>query len=204
MYTKAEIFNLALGALLLSRRIIDTETETNNEVIVLRTHYDVAFRSSLQDMDLDSTSSQAVLSLIEVKPNNLWQYSYRYPSECVFLRRIQSNQIADQRYTRIPLRVSIKSSLKCIFTNQENAIAEYISKDVPLSSLSPNAGLAIAYKLAMLSAPLVSGKGARELIKQIQSNYVLAKTDAQEQDRNENFIFTAPEDESEFVAERLS
>lgn len=202
MYTKAQIFNLALGAMLLSRRIINTDTETSNENAVLNTHYDVAFQATLEDLDLDSTSTQATLALLEEDPTDHWLYAYAYPSDCVFLRRIQSSAKTDCRSTHIEKRTAIHNGAKVIFTDQEDAVVEYISKNIPLSSLSATVGLAIAYRLAMLSAPLVTGKGAAKLVADIQAKYLIAKMEAQEQDRRENFNFEDDDVSSEFVAAR--
>lgn len=204
MYTKAKIYNLALGALLLQRQITNTDTDATNECKVLNTWYDVAFRMVLQDLDLDSTSTQMTLELIEEEPNDLWLFSYKYPSKCAFFRRIQSTSDIDDRETHIPKRIAIKDEQKCIFTNAEDAIAEYISTDVPLSSLSAPAGLCVAYRLASLAAPLVTGKGAKSLQEAIEKKYIITKAEAQEQDARENFNFTDEEIASEWVKERLS
>jgi hypothetical protein len=77
-------------------------------------------------------------------------------------------------------------------------------KDVPLSILSANAGLAVAYKLAMLSAPLIVGKGADRLMKTIQANYVMAKASAQEKGALENYSAQSDALQSEFVSARTS
>ena len=203
MYSKAQIFNLALGALLLNRRIINTDTDTSNERAVLNTHYDTAFRATLEDLDLDSTSTQADLELIEETPTDHWTYAYKYPSNCALLRRIQSGSIMDNRSSHIPKRVAIHDGAKVIFTNQAQAIAEYISDEVPLSTLSATAGLCVAYRLALMSAPLVTGKGAAKLIDSIQKQYVITKAEAQEQDRRENFNFEDDTTQSEFVEARV-
>lgn len=203
MYTKAKIFNLALGALLLSRQISDPDTDKSNEAKVLNTHWDLAFTSALEDMDLDSTSTQVTLELIEAAPNLLWLYSYKYPTDCASIRRLQSCVRTDNRSTHIPRRVSTKAGKKVIFTNQEDAILEYISKTVPIETLSANAGLTVAVKLAMLSTPLIVGKGGKALMENLQARYVLVKGEAQEQDQRENFDFVDPEIDSEFVAARI-
>ena len=204
MHTKAKIFNLALGALLLQRRISDTETDPSNECKVLLTHYDVAFRATLEDLDLDGTSTQKILELVEEDPTDLWGYAYKYPSDCAFFRRLQSGVTVDSRSTHIKKRIAIHEDQKVIFTNQVDAVAEYISYNVPLAALSATAGLAVAYRLAMLSAPLITGKGAAKLMETIQKNYILAKTEAQDQDRRENFSFVDEDIESEFVEARRS
>ncbi len=206
MYTKAKIYNLALGALLLQRVITDTVTDQSNECKVLNTHYDTALRSTLEDMDLDSTSSQRALELLATDDEDYpeWTYIYAYPSACAFLRRIKSVAVMDNRTTHIPKRVGMYGTRKAIFTNEALAVVEMIQHDLPISSLTATAGLVVAYRLALLSAPLIVGKGADRVRKQIQENYILAKAEAQEQDRRENFNYTDPEVESEFVEERLS
>ena len=203
MYDKADIFNLALGALLLSRRITDTETDRSNECTVLNTHYEAAFAATLEDLDLDSTSSQVTLELIEEEPNELWLYAYRYPSDCAFLRRLQSAQVMDDRESRILLRTTMHDGEKAIYTNQQDAIAEYISRDINIGSLSAMAGLCVAYKLAVLSAPLITGKGAATLRKEIKEEYIRLKADAKEHDKNENFNYVDERLQSEYVKARL-
>ena len=203
MYTKAKIFNLALGALLLQKKISDPETDTSNENKVLGTHYDVAFQSTLEDLDLDSTSTEEVLALVATDPNTLWLYAYLYPANCAFFRRIQSVSEVDNRTTHISKRVSMYQGQKVIFTNEEDAIAEFIPHDISLTHLSANVGLAIAYRLAFLSSPLIVGKGALKLRESIKQDYLLAKGEAQEKDKRENFSFNDESIDSEFVEARL-
>lgn len=209
MFTKAQIYNLALGALLLQRRITDTDTDTSNECRVLNTHWDAAFALTLQDLDLDSTSSQVTLELLEdmsesTDPTKQWDYGYQYPTDCMFLRRIQSAAQIDNRYTRIPLRVQIYMGERMILTNQVEAVAEYISNEIEVEHLSAPAGMALAYRLASMSAPLATGKGAAKLIESIQQKYMISKAEAQSLDQRENFNFVDEATESEFVAERTS
>lgn len=204
MHSKAKIFNLALGALLLQRRVTDADTDPSNEAKVLLTHYDVALNATLEDLDLDSTSTEEILELIEADPNDNWLYAYKYPTNCAFLRRLQSPVLTDNRTTHIPRRVAIHNGVKVIFTDKEEAVAEYVSYDVPLNSLSATAGLAIAYRLAMLSAPLITGKGAKALIDSIEKKYIATKAEAQEQDRRENFNFVDDDIASEFVEARTT
>lgn len=203
MYSKADIFNLALGALLLSRQISDTDNDKSNESKVLNTHWAAALRTTLSDLDLDAVASQATLELIELNPNNLWNFSYKYPANCAFFRRIQSPNVQDNRDSHRPKRISNKDGIKVIFTNEEDAIGEFIPFDVPLSILSSPAALAVAFRLAWLSAPLVVGKGSIQIRKEILEKYISTKAEAKELDRLENFNFSEPDIESEFVAARI-
>lgn len=204
MYTKAKIYNLALGALLLTKRISDTDTDPSIENQTLNVHYDSAFRTALEDLDLDATSTQKTLELMVADPNDLWLFAYKYPSNCSFLRRLQSAAIKDNRTTQIIRKVGLHNNQKVIFTNQEEAIAEYIPNDFPLGVLSASAGLAIAYRLAILASPLIAGKGAGKLREDVQKLYLIAKAEAQEHDRMENANFDQDEVISEFVETRTS
>ncbi len=204
MYTKVKIFNLALGALLLTKKIITTDTDQSTEGVVLATHWDTALRSTLEDLDLDSTSTQKNLELVTEAPNDLWAFAYKYPTDCSFFRRIQNCDLKDRRSNQIPRRIGQYDDKKVIFTNEAEAIGEYISHGLSLATLSANAGLAVAYKLAWLSAPLVTGKGANKIREDIMKSYILTKTEAQEMDRRENHNFESDVELSEFVEERTS
>lgn len=204
MYSKETIYELALSALLLDREVSEVATDESNEIRVLNTHYQIALNSTLSDLDLDSTSTTKILEKKAQLEEGEFKCVYRYPTDCVFLRRIVSGCATDNRYSHIAKRTGMYNGQKCIFTNHENAELEYISNDILLSELSPMLGLAVAYKLAYLSAPLITGKGAKRLRNDIKEDYLLAKHDAQENDSNENFRYESDETRSEFVAERIS
>jgi len=204
VYSKEKIFNIALSALLLNRQVTSAQTDQSNESKVLLQHYDIAFNSTLTDMELDSTSECLILALIEADPNDKWLYSYEYPVRCAHLRRIDSGAKIDDRSTHISKIVTQNKGRKVIFTDEVDAVADCVVNDFPLNSLSANAGLAIAYRLAILSSSLITGKGAKKLKEKIERDYVIAKTEAQEKDRLENFNYVDEETESEFVQERLS
>lgn len=202
-YTKEKIYNLALSSLLLAKEVANTDTDTSNEVRVLNTHWDTAFQSTLQDLDLDSLSTPITLELIAQLTEGPWAYVYKYPNNCIFLRRIQSNVKTDTRRTHIAKITGVYQGQKAIFTNEYQAIIECIPKDVPLAALTPMAAMAIAYMLAFLAAPLITGKGADKLRDKLQQNYQMAKTKAQETDGQENFNYESDDVRSEFVAARL-
>lgn len=202
-FTKPQIYNLALSALLLAREVSDVDTDQSNEVRVLNTHYDIALRSTIQDLDLDSTSTLITLELYETLTNEKWLYSYKYPTNCSFLRRLDSLAKTDDRSTHISKRVALRDNLKVIYTDEENAVAECIPNDVALGTLSSMAGMALAYRLAFLSAPLIVGKGAKALRESIQEAYLIAKQEAQETDARENFNYEEDYTRSEFVRARL-
>lgn len=205
-FSRTKIYNLALSALLLGKEISNYETDTSNEVRVFNTHWDIALDTTLQDLDLDATSQPLELELLAnltSDTDQIWDYVYKYPSKCIFLRRIQSSVAIDNRSTHISKRVGIYNGEKAIFTNEVSAIGECLTDDTPITNLNPMAIMAIAYKLAMLSAPLITGKGAAALRKELKEDYVMFKYEAQQLDSLENFVYEADDQRSEFVAARL-
>lgn len=203
-YTKPKIYNLTLAALLLSKRIIEVETDTSTEVATLNTHWDTALESTLKDLDLDSLSTPITLELITELTEGPWTYVYKYPTNCAFFRRIKSCVITDNKRTHIAKRVGMYNGLKAIFTNEYEAIAECMPKNIPLVALDANSALALSYKLAILSAPMITGKGAKDLVEKLEKKYLVVKAEAQEADASENFNYEDEALRSEFVDERLS
>lgn len=207
-FTKAKIYNLTLSALLLAEEVIDIDTNKTNNVSVLNRFYDIALESTLQDLDLDSLSQPITLELLadlaSTDANVPWEYVYKYPTNCVFLRRIESLVPTDNKSTHISKRTGLYEGQKAIFTNEFQAIGECIPKDVPLEALSPMAGLSVSYSLASLSAPLIVGKGAKKLRESIEQRYIISKLQAQETDSLENFNYESEWQRSEFVEARLS
>lgn len=205
--TKVKIYNLALSALQLRREVSDVLTDKSNEVRILNIHWDIAFESTLQDLDLDSTSAPVTLALLanltEVDPNHPWDFVYTYPTKCLFLRRLVSGYVTDMKETHIAKRTGIYDGVKAIFTNEASAVAECLSTDLPLSVLNPMGGMTVAYKLAMLAAPLITGKGSLELTKKIEISYLRSKEQAQQHDTLENFNYEPAWQRSEFVKARL-
>lgn len=214
MYSKETIYNLALGALLLQRQVISATTDQSNEVKVLNTYWDIAYRATLEDMDLDSTSTEVLLTLVAMDPNlalslkdqtgNIWKYAYQYPTNCAFFRRIKTQVVMDNKRTHEPKKVMMLKQQKVILCNKQYAVAEIIPYDLPIGTLSATAGIVIAHRLAMLAAPLITGKGAQKLILEIEKKYTIYKAEAQAQDERENFSFQEDCVLSEFVDERLS
>lgn len=203
-FTKPIIYNLALSALLLSKEITDVDTDTSNEVRILNTHWDIALEASLSDMDLDSTMQELTLELLASLTNETWTYAYEYPTNCLFLRRIKSLQKTDNRGTHISKSIALYGAKKAVYTDEYQAVIECIPKNIDLGTLNPMAGLAIAYKLAYLSAPLLVGKGAAKLRRTIKEDYTVAKSEAQEHDKLENFNYESDELRSEWVEARTS
>lgn len=204
MYNKTDIFNLALSALYLQKKIADSETDTSNETKTLQTHWKAAYWGGLAEMDLDHTAVTAPLALLVEEPNSLWKYAYTYPADCVFIRRIINTKTTDDLETKVDRKVGIHEGDKVIFTNEYDAELEYISSDVLPQDLSVEAAMYIAYKLAMLAMPLIVGKDSKEVASALQVLKAQSFADAVAKDSKETNIYQPEYMRSEFVKARLS
>lgn len=214
MFNKAQIFNLALQALLLSKQISNPNSDRSNENAVLNTSWDIAYKRALADLDLDSTSSQVPLELMHDftkdspppvgQAGPQWKYAYKYPDKCAFFRKIISCNVVDDRHSHIPKRVMIWNAKKVIMTNEYLAIAEYIPVDFPLQTLSAPGGYAVAMMLALQSTPLIVGKGSKVLLEKLFVAYKIAKAEAKAHDTLESFSFQSEQTMSEFVRVRTT
>lgn len=202
--TKTDIFNLTLNKLLLRRQIANSETDNSNEAKVLRDNWQSALNQTLADLDLDSCMKKATLALQESTPNEIWEYAYAYPSDCVLFRRIlnEFDTYRDDRATHIEKQIAQNDGAKVIFTNEQSAQAEYISNAVVIDELHDTIAECISDRLGIRSAPLIVGKGARTLRKDLKEDYIIHKAEAQEVDALESFSYTDERFKSEFVRAR--
>ena len=204
MFDKTKIFNLALGALQIQKTISNADTDPSKEVLTLNVFWDLAYQTALEDMDLDSTSSRKTLELLKTEPNEFWRYAYKYPTDCAFLRRIVSGTVTDDQFTREDMRVEMFEGDKVIMCNRREAEIEYIAKDFPVDSLTPQAAYYVSLLLARLSLPLVAGTNKKAITDEIKDNLTMALLGAQARDGKETSIYQPDYMKSEFVKARLS
>ena len=202
MIDKPLLYNIALSALRLNHTTSDPDTDTKLSVKQLKTIYPVALAKAAADMDLDATKVLIKLELLN-KTHPQWAYVYKYPSNCSKFRRILSDYLQDNRMTRIPSATGTIDGIQCIFSDKEEAYAELIPNEVTLSSLNPNAAMAVGFQMALMCPSLVVGKGSTALRQSILQEYLIYKAEAQEDDQNENVDTTPDEFKSEFIMARL-
>lgn len=220
MVTKADVFNLTLQTLLLNVQIINPDSDKSNAAKALQSNWKFALNSALADMNLTSTATRMNLELVAKNPVHHWPLAYKYPSDCVFFRRIVSREEIDDKESYVPRLVTIWEGKKVIFAKHRHhhdgsgdfangsepakAVGEYIQSDFPLQTLQSDAAVCIAHRLAFLCAPLIVGKGASTLKTRIKEDYVTYKVLAQQVDSQESFNFETEATMSEFVRARLS
>lgn len=202
MVDKVVIFNIALNALLIDYQTTDPDNDKDKRVRSLRMMYPLALSKTLADLDLNKSATKVKLELT-TQTHIHWQYVYKYPSNCAKLRRLVSPFAVDNFETRLPFATETGSGIDIVVTNEPDVYGEIQPTDLNLSVLNPNAAIALGFQLAYLSSALISGKSSRQLKQSILQEYTIHKSEAMEDDQNENVDSTTDEFKSEFVQARL-
>ena len=150
------IANLALSHIGISERISNLETERSKEAEVCRVFYDDVQAEIFRDFIWPFANKYFTLNLIAEDPNDEWQYSYRYPSDCAKLQKILSGIRNEHQDSRIAYDLGHDDSGKRIYTDQENACAKY-TKLITDEGLYPqDMIMAFSMLLASYIAPSLS------------------------------------------------
>jgi hypothetical protein len=140
------------------KEIANIETENSQEANACRRFYDTAREITLRDFNWPFTTKETSLTLVSSNPTEEWSYSYRYPTDCLKLRRIFSGIRNDSRQSRVPYKIVRDTAGKLIYTNQINAFMEYTFDETDSSRFDSDFVMALSLRLAAYIAPrLTSG-----------------------------------------------
>lgn len=195
-YTDVQIINMALVHLG-HTQFIANRSELANEAIVGDLFYDPAVQYCLEDFAWGHARKYVALGLVQTDPNDDWQYSYRYPSDCVKVRRIVT-ALGRVDPAPPPFNVGQDDTGRLIYTDTQNAVIEY-TKLVTNTALFPAMfAEAVSWWLAGLMCPGLA-KDRKQAAGCFQM-YSLVLARAQAKDRNESQ--DPPELESEAIRAR--
>lgn len=155
--SKTEIANLAISHLGVAKEIGNLDTEKSQEAGACRKFYDLALETTLRDFDWPFATKYETLGLIESDPNDEWDFSYRYPSDALKIRKILSGTRNDTRQSRIPFVEGQDNSGKLIFTDQEDAQVKYTPFTTNVALYPPDFIMALSLRLAAYVAPRITG-----------------------------------------------
>jgi hypothetical protein len=158
MASKTEIANIALSDLGTGKEISNLETEKSTEAGTMRRFYDLALDTTLRDFHWSFTTKFAALALIEEDPNSEWDYSYRYPTDCLKIRRILSGIRNDSRDTRTPYKIGRDDQGLVVYTDKEDAEIEYTVRETDPTRFPADFILALGHRLAAYAAPRICGE----------------------------------------------
>ena len=153
------ISNMALRHLGHTKPIQEIETDSSEEAVACRTFYDISVEEALRDFAWPFATRIETLGLVATDPNDEWGYSYRYPSDCMMFQRILSGTRNDTRQSKVPYKIGQDNQGKLIFTDKENAQAEFTRLEENVHMFPRDLVIAISFLLANYIAPSVTKGG---------------------------------------------
>lgn len=185
MATKTNIVNMALGHLAISTQVSNADTEISKEAKAARTFFEIAKDSALSEFPWPFAKKRAPLALVENNPNEYWNYSYRYPSDCFYILEIESYLNPNTNRSKINYEINGDSSGQVLFCNEANAGIQYIYKHNIIEQWPSDFVLALSYLLAHLIAPQLTGGDPYKLGAQALSLYRVFINKAKKRSANE-------------------
>lgn len=203
MATKTEIANLALSHCGVGKEIANLETEKSEEAVATRRFYDDARKATLRDFPWPFATKYRILALVSDDPeetNDEWDFSYRYPTDCLIVRRIASGLRNEARDVRVPYKVARDDQGLLIYTDEEEAVIEYTVNETDPGRFSCDFVLALSFRLALYVVPRLAKGDPFQLRRSISAQYLQEISMAQASAANEEQPDTEPE--SEFIRAR--
>ena len=200
MASKTEIANMAISHLGIGKEIANLESEKSEEAKACRRFYETAKENVLGDLDWTFATKFVTLNLIEENPTTEWRYSYKYPVDCVNMRRILSGLRDDTQESRIHYRIVTDDSGKVIFTDAENAELEYTRNLNDTSLFSSEFNLALSFYLASLTGARLTGGDPFKIKQEMMAQYQMELGRAKKKNMNEEV--TVAEHESDLIRAR--
>lgn len=198
MPSATEICNLALGDLAVGVEIADKDTERSAEAAACRRFYDQAVAETFRAFPWPFATQTVTLALVSTSPTSAeWQYAYRYPADCLTLRRIQSSARTDTVQTKARYRIQRDATGLLIVTDTSPAVAEYTALVSDTAEYPPDFVRALHYLLASYLAPRVTAGDQFGLGKQAFGLYRDAIAQAMAMAANEEQPDTPPQSEFE-------
>lgn len=193
--TSTQICNMAIAHIGIGKRIANIESEQSAEANACRTFYEPLLEKILSDFDWPFATKFADLGLVEENPTDEWAYAYRYPSDCLKLRRIPSGLRTDNRQSRIPFKVGQDTSGGLIYTDKKDAQMEYTLSVSNVSRFPPDFALAFSYLLAAMITPSLCGSDRMKIAPGLYQLYESTISDAKASAMNEEQPDQVPESE---------
>jgi hypothetical protein len=197
MATRVEIANMALSHLGIGKEIGNLDTENSQEAASCRRFFDQARDAVLRAFAWPFATKFEALALVADPPTETdeWALSYRYPSDCVMLRRIQSGIRNETPQDRIPYKLGRDTQGELIYTDEPDAKVEYTIRETDPQRYPEDFRLALSFLLAGYIAPRVTGGDPFKLGTRAIQLYMQHVSTAEANAANEAVIDRTPEAE---------
>lgn len=192
--SKTEIANIALSHLGVGKDINNVDSDSSAEARAIRTYWEMAVDTVLKSWQWPFARAYAELGLVEENPVSEWGYSYRYPSDCVDIRKLVLNNngsgISSQsaNFNDIPFNVGGDNAGPLVYTNLELAVAQYTTRSRPVSMWPHDFTLSFTAQLAFLMAPRLTSRdsGQQQAMMSLFNGYVMqARSNAYNEQLNQ-------------------
>lgn len=197
-----QMWNLALGQLAIGTEVQD-ENENSANANACRRFYPQARDRTLEDFAWPFAGVTVPLALVATTPTPEWQFAYRYPSDCLTARAIKS-ATWDLRNPGpgqiIPYQLGADAQGTLIYCDLESASLLYTQAITDVTRYSASFTDAVAFRLAFLVAPRLTGGDPMKLGIRAQGLYQQAIGDAQANALNETQPDQPPN--AEWIADR--
>lgn len=186
MASVTQVCNLAISHLGVGKPIADIATDQSQEATACRVFIDETRDAVLAELHWPFATKIAALNLIETDPNEEWPFSYRYPSDCIEIRRILSGKRNDTQGTREPYKIAKDSAGKIIYADKENSEVEYTERVEDPTFWTEGAILAWSFRLARYLAPRLTAGDPFNLQQRMQDSYKAEIAEARRKVINED------------------
>lgn len=202
MASKTEIANIAIGHLGYEKEIANVDSENSQYAIALRRYHDLALEQMLRDFDWSFATKYADLALIEEIDDTVeeWLYSYRYPVDCLKLRRIYSGVRNDSLESKIKYTINGDETGRLIYTDQQDAKAIYTENITAYGRFPSDFLMAFSFKWALYLPNKLLGGDPFKIKQELAQQYLMELRNARMNDKSEQ-SFDEPL-ESEYIRAR--
>lgn len=186
MASKTQIVNIGMARIGVNKQIANVDTETSREAVTAKMLFDDDVLYVLRDFPWPWATTYSDPGLVAGSAsspvNNDWIYSYRYPSDGVFVRRIVNTE-GRKGANPPPFRIGRDSQGKLIYTNEQNAGIEYTALITNPEEFDALFVSMLAWKIGAGCAPSLSR--IKDMAQTCMQMYEIDKSKAQSRALNE-------------------
>lgn len=153
-FTDVQIANMALGNVGVSKQIAALG-EQSNEANVCNLYYQPSLESALEDFPWPEATGYDTPGLVKKEPNDDWNFAYRYPTDCLMVRRIVT-VLGRRDPDPPPFRIGRDSTGRLIYTDEEAPTVEMTVRISDAAQFSALFAEALSWRLAAFIAPALS------------------------------------------------
>lgn len=160
MASKTQIVNIAMARIGASKQLTNVDTDASREAIMARTFFDDDVKFVLRDFPWPWATSYIDLALVSgsltTRTNRDWQYAYRYPSDCLYVRRLVVDGIGRDDPNPAPYAIGRDGQGRVIYTDEPLAQIEYTVAIQDTAEFDPMFVSMVAWKIGAGLAPSLS------------------------------------------------